>query len=90
MSMDVLQEGWKDGALDPTFGLNGISETNYGYPSSGSLTARVQSDGKSVVSGYTSRDPISSLSAVTARYLGTDVGALNRAANINSSQTAST
>lgn len=61
-----------DGSLDPTFGLNGISETGYGYSSNFSGSVRIQSDGQIVVSGSTGRDPIASRSVVTARYLASD------------------
>ncbi len=58
-----------DGSLDRTFGVNGVSETNYGYSYNLAGTIRLQSDGQMVVSGITSRGDPSSFSAVTARYL---------------------
>jgi uncharacterized delta-60 repeat protein len=57
-----------DGSLDPLFGLNGISETNYGYVLQEAGEVRVQSDGQIVVSGFTSGSSPSA--GVTARYLG--------------------
>jgi uncharacterized delta-60 repeat protein len=59
-----------DGSLDPVFGLNGISETNYGYVQQEVDGVRVQSDGRIVVGSFTSRGGDTSPSAaVTARYL---------------------
>lgn len=57
-----------DGSLDQTFGLNGISETNYGYMYNVAGNIRLQADGRMVVSGYTSRGD-SNYRSVTARYL---------------------
>ena len=56
-----------DGSLDPVFGSNGISETNYGYVQQEISTVRVQADGQIVVSAFTGNAV--SESAVTARYL---------------------
>jgi len=68
----ILLRYQPDGSLDPTFGLNGISETGYGYSSNFSGAVRIQSDGQIVVSGSTGRDPIAARSVVTARYLASD------------------
>ena len=59
-----------DGSLDPAFGFNGISETNYGYVLNEITTVRVQADGQIVVSAFTSN--LVTFFSVTARYLGSD------------------
>ena len=66
----ILIRHQPDGSLDGTFGLNGISETNFGYSSSGSASLCIQSDGRIVTAGSTSRGVARGASAVTARYLG--------------------
>ncbi len=65
----VLVRYQPDGSLDTTFGVNGISETNFGYVYSASADIRIQSDGNIVVAGTTKRADSRSASAVTARYL---------------------
>jgi uncharacterized delta-60 repeat protein len=65
----VLVRYQPDGSLDTTFGVNGISETNYGYVNSVSGDIRIQADGNIVVAGGTSGVHSHALSAVTARYL---------------------
>jgi hypothetical protein len=57
-----------NGALDPRFGLGGISETNYGYVFSEPNTVRLQSEGQIVVCAGSTNGVAAS--AVTARYLG--------------------
>ena len=64
----VLIRYQPDGSLDDTFGLNGISETNYGYTSGSGADVRIQSDGNIVVSGVTGR-VFNAFRSVTARYL---------------------
>jgi uncharacterized delta-60 repeat protein len=88
LSNGVLIRYQSDGSLDPTFGLNGISETNYGYASSSSSAARVQSDGQIVVNAFTSRDLRAPGIAVTARYLGTDAAGFVRAKSDSKHSTA--
>lgn len=56
-----------DGSLDPTFGVNGISETGFGYTDNNAYRVRIQADGRLLTAGYTARD--TSAGAVTARYL---------------------
>jgi len=59
----------EDGSLDATFGLGGISETNFGYAENEAFGVGLQPDGKIVVAGFTTRDDSSTWVAVTARYL---------------------
>lgn len=72
----VLVRYQPDGSLDPTFGYNGISETNYGYISNSAGDIRFQADGQIVVSGGTSGN--GRVSAVVARYQanGGEAGAI--------------
>jgi uncharacterized delta-60 repeat protein len=63
----VLVRYLPDGSLDPTFGFNGISETNFGYVLSVAAFLRLQSDGQIVVAGSTFSSG-GTLSSVTARY----------------------
>lgn len=74
---NILVRYLTDGALDSTFGVNGISETNYGYRYSSGADVRIQSDGKIVVAGATGRG-IGSGRAVTARYLSDSGGLAGR------------
>lgn len=60
----------EDGSLDATFGLGGISETNFGYAENQAFGVGLQPDGKIVAAGFTTRDDSSMWIAVTARYLG--------------------
>src|SRR5262249_1082788 len=66
---NVLVRYLPDGSLDTTFGVNGISETNFGYVYNASADIRIQSDGKIVVASTTRRADAGAQSAVTARYL---------------------
>jgi uncharacterized delta-60 repeat protein len=61
----VLARYQPDGLLDTAFGLNGISETNYGYIVNSAGNVRIQSDGQIVVAGGTRG---TGTSAVIARY----------------------
>jgi len=70
----ILVRHLPDGSLDPMFGVDGISETNYGYSTSSAGAVRIQSDGQIVVSGSTSRTGGSTSNAVVARYLGSADG----------------
>jgi len=66
----VLVRYQPDGSVDPTFGVNGISETNYGYAYNAGGDVRIQSDGNIVVAAVTSNVSVGVLSrGVTARYL---------------------
>ncbi len=66
----ILVRHQPDGSLDGTFGLNGISETNFGYAGNYAADVRIQSDGKIVTAAATTRLGIGGYgSAVTARYL---------------------
>ena len=66
----VLVRYLPDGSVDPTFGVNGISETNYGYAYNAAGDIRIQSDGNIVVAAVTSNVAVGVISrAVTARYL---------------------
>jgi uncharacterized delta-60 repeat protein len=81
---NILVRYAPNGALDPLFGVSGISETNYGYVVSESATMRLQSDGQIVLAGSTFN--ASTGTAVTARYIG-GAGTVARAANEMAHQT---
>jgi uncharacterized delta-60 repeat protein len=81
---NILVRYAPNGALDPLFGVSGISETNYGYVVSETAAMRIQSDGQIVLAGSTFNT--STGSAVTARYIG-DSGTLARVPNGMAKQT---
>ena len=56
-----------DGSLDDTFGLDGISETTYGYRYNIAASIRLQADGLIVIAGSTGHPLLGG--AVTAGYL---------------------